>query len=212
MLISNGDFFRLRWFCQTGTQISVNSRLYWVEFAGEPVNETPADFFDELAESIAEPLRAAMSDQSTYVGYGVARVSPNPTREFRVADAQAAGTIVSDPMPSQVAAVVTVFPEEGPPRLAGRNFFGPLAASLYDGANQKWTDPGIAKISAIADAMIDHYLFTIGTVDVTYRPILTRETHSVVFVVTNHIVRGRAGTQRRRSHINRSDVGPIAIA
>lgn len=205
--IADGDLYEVTFVFRHQNQSAYLVRHY-------DVNEVIAGLTDcnliapELSDVMGESFRANMSIQSNYRGCRVRRIQPNPTDVYTsVADA-GAGDIDADPLPTQVAGLISWRTGFAGRSKRGRSY---IPFPTEDG-NSSGAFPTVGQ-----KALLNNIAVNLSTsVDIvggggTYRlfPIVYSRKLDARFEITSFIIRDQWATQRKRSSINPGDPLPV---
>lgn len=203
-----GDIYEMRVICATSSQISVN--VYHHLVTSETV--TPASLqaiataFDARVQAIYKLL---MTDQATYRGVGVRKIKPlPPTLEVTATANQGPGTNTGDPLPKQIAGVISFRTSFSGVRYRGRKYI-PFPAEGSSTTSAQPFPAYVTGLQGLADAVIPILTVNDGANSTTLGfAIFHRDTREADLVISA-IPRAVWGTQRRRGDFGRANTPPF---
>lgn len=205
--LADNDFLECKLWCTAGNQLGL------MVFHGEYKEAIPTINLEDVAFALdaafAGPLIAVLSDQATYQGASVRRITPSPTVEVYDATSRGPGLVAGDVMSRQTAGIITLqtdspgarnrgrkyvpFPSEADNTLTGHPDAATYLPPLFTLASL-WTVPlMLALISGSGQVNWVIYHRDLGT--------FTR--------ITRVRVNEKWATQRRRSDYGRPNVIPF---
>jgi hypothetical protein len=167
---------------------------------------TLAEKLASISTLLRGSLKAAISASWTFNGFKGRVIRPVAGALIQDLTGAGAGTLAGDPLPPQISGVISVRSAFAPARTRGRIYL-PSATEAEN------TTTGIPSAAYITTMTTFANLFTVdlnvagaGGATCVLRPVLMKKTIPVNdYQITQVIVRGFWGTQRRRSRINRND-------
>lgn len=206
-LISNGDFLEYRVVCSFGVQTSFNVRHMRVSGVGVPIPNL-GDCATAINAIMAPLWKAVMSNQCTYRGVMVRRVRPLPPSPPAWENgSQGVGTVATEPLPNQVAGVISLYTN-----FAGRRYRGRLYIPFpAEGDNTVTSIPSAGYLTGLGN--IGGAVLGIITNPNTKIAILTPILYHRLDGTSNDLVgtttRTVWGTQRKRGGFGRANPPPF---
>lgn len=184
-------------------QYAVNVRHYRVEVVGvPPLLDT--DAAAHISNLIGPLLRAAMTNQATYLNTSVQVLNPVRLDPVFSNVQSGVGDYMSDLIPTQACGLIRF--NTG---LAGRanrgRMYVPFAAEGANDTDGSPNDQYLLDIGAIGNALDDTQTIAFGGRTGTLAPIIFHRETFLYTRITSYSVIDAWATQRRRSQVNRSD-------
>lgn len=202
-----GDVYELAAYHRTADQQNQVNVTHWrVEnIAGTGLGLQ--QIADDLSGLWGGIIQLYIPATTTYQGCKFRRVFPNPTNVIQTEQGNTAGSLVGDPLPSNVSMLISKRSYTAPVFVRGRTFL----PSPDETENDATGAPGAAyrtSVKAAFDALytIDQVLGSLPD-QITVRNGIYRRNHSPVFYPTDYCLYRRFWTsQRRRRPISRPDI------
>lgn len=134
-----GNIIQTRVFCQQFGQVSINVQHWRVSaIAGSPALDLVPERWSALMAPRYKPM---MSVTAAFSGVGASRLSPGlRSIEYYETDDAGPGTASGDPMPAQVAGMISVRTDNAGRRNRGRNYI-PFPSTVF-ASNDESPDAG----------------------------------------------------------------------
>jgi hypothetical protein len=194
--------------CFQGSQLAINARHYRVDIivGVQPTDTQIRDRFDALFGPLYTPL---LSTTTNFIGCTVRKIHPLPVLlETARAGVSTAGTATGDPLPKQVAGVITL---RSP--FAGRSNRGRLYIPFpAEGSNDTDSTPTAAYLADqgfLGLGLASNVVVTAGANSATLGPVIWRRGPRTAVVITGFTGRDKWGTQRRRGDYGRPNLIPV---
>jgi hypothetical protein len=199
-----GDVLVVRNICSTPTQIGLNNRFYQSVLTlgvAIPLTTQAAAFEAHVATAYINLL----SVSANWMKVQIQKFSPAPPSFPAESAALAApGAVAGEPLPRQVAGLISFTTPFAGRRFRGRAYV-PFPSENSNDVNQQPDAPYLAGLANLGTILIADVVVTSGVNQEVWRPcILHRDTFTTDFI-TGFIVRLHWATQRRRSTISGSD-------
>lgn len=203
-----GDIIQVRFVVQSGTQVSFNVRHYRVSAlaAPEATLQQIADFMDLTTGDNYPPL---LESGARYLGVMASKVRPLPPGPDFTATASAAnGSRSGDPLPKQIAGVLSYRTAVATRRGRGRSYI-PFAAEIDNTSSGVPSATYIANLVSLGSAMTETKTVVNGAGGSTLLPVIFHKATGTSDDVTAAVARTVWGTQRRRGDFGRPNIPPI---
>jgi hypothetical protein len=204
-----GDILQMRLICQSADQTSFNIRHWRISsvIAPEPDRQAIAD---NLVAAFATPYSLVLSTSATFRGLGIRKIRPAPLAlEFFGNQAPVTGVRTGDPLPTQVAGVITLRTANATRKGRGRLYL-PFPAEIDNGNDALPSTQYLDNAAGIRNLLIAQRVVTVGLGSVTLDPqIFHRIGMPDSDTILQGIVQKRWGTQRRRGSYGAPNLPPI---
>lgn len=205
---SVGDIIEAAYVCFGLGQNAINV-VHWRLQSITGVGATMNEIASKLSTDWAGFIKPLISTALTYRGAKVRVVSPVPTAVTLTTSGNGAGTVAGDPLPAQVAYVLSLRSSLAPPRTRGRIYLPATGESSND-ATTTPTAGYVTNVNLLAvDLQVNKTVVGAGGNSVLMPVLFHRKPPQAFYQITASINRTSWGTQRRRSSINRGDVPAI---
>jgi len=204
-----GDVWEFGIVCSTVDQYSINVRHYRVSAtAGASVDDESA--IGALSGFVEGPYKAMLSSQARFHGVFLQRLKPNKTaRLINKLDA-GPGEVDDELLPRQTAGVVKLRSGVAGRSKRGRVYLPFMAESFNSVAGQP-TAAALTAMTNVAAALTTTRTVGAGGNTAVFIPVIFSRKNNTTEDIAGYAVRGRWGTQRRRSDLNRPDADPIQV-
>jgi hypothetical protein len=203
-----GDVLEAVFYVTMQQQTSLNVRHYGITSVTppEPSHEAVADRLHELAETTYPPLLTALAE---FRGVTVRRISPGPpTPPFPSTRVAVMGEIPEDPLPKQVAGIITL--RTFATGSAGRGrVYVPFPAESDNTATGVPQTTYIIRGIALASVFIGPHTVTAGGGSLVITGVIFHRGGGPATEIIGQTVQRRWGTQRRRGDYGASNVSPV---
>lgn len=189
-------------------QLGLNVLHYRIS-AVTPPESSHQQIANELETAFAPLYKAVISSQASWLGLTVQRENPLP-RTVLVGSTglSGAGNLAGDPLPTQVAGILTFRTGFAGRAFRGRAYLPFPTESVNDSQNQPTTGYIIAA-QALGAALIQPRTFINGAGQTTIVFVVFHRGNRTSTDVTTGIARGRWATQRRRGDFGTPNIGII---
>lgn len=191
--------------CRQGQQTGLNRVQYVVTATGGPAL-TDQGLANALSTTVAASFKNYLPATGSYLGLRLQIVSPLPGDPgVSSVSGAGAGTVVSDPLPTQAA---MLFSKRTP--VAGKIGRGRLYLPFWteddNDATGKPTNAALIAGNAVATIILNPIVIVVGVSTVTLTPCLAKKSNAwLPLILSGYVQRTQWATQRRRSQINRGD-------
>lgn len=206
-VLANNDIYQARFFVTLQTQTAIMVRHYKIRLADG--NGTDDLLAASLAVSFPASIKAVLSNQATYRGVGVQRLSPIPkTVEVYNTSGAGVGDQASPPLPKQVAGVINFKTQ-----YAGRSYRGrvyvPFPAIADSDTDTTPTAAYTTRLNLLAISFNAVRTIPVGVGPTEAVPVVYSRKFGTGEPVTLATFRDKWGTQRRRGDFGQSNPSPI---
>jgi len=202
------NIVQTRMYCTLDNQVSINSLFFLVNSIGTPA-ATDADVATFMDTAVGAAIKAMLPTASEYRGFQAQIVWPNPRRPAQTGNAGAgAGTVASDPLPTQVTGLVFLTSNIAGPGGRGRIYL-PFPTESQNDASGLPTAGYQTLAGAVITAWFGASAIAEGGRTANLVPVLyKRSAHTTTQLITGG-VRAKWATQRRRGDYGRPNISPI---
>lgn len=206
-LLATNDVLEVRLISNFRNQYAINVRHFRIgtTLVGAPTLDQAASAFEA---KFAPLYKACMSSVAQWYGLTARRVTPGQSLESVTASLRGIGSVAGDPVPSQVAAVISLRSA-----IPGRAFRGrmyvPFASEADNGTDGRPSAQYIGNANAIAIPLSQSTVYVLGAQQFSAIPVIYHRKLQTETTIVQAFTRFDWGTQRRRSQINRPDRPPI---
>jgi len=199
------DFIRLTSVCRfPDGQNAVNVTHWAVSADTTPAGTTWSTAAEAFAQRLAMDYPGLLSAEASFEGcYANSMRAPQPI-SGKSSMAAVAGTLLNPCMPSQLAKVVSLTPDNPVFTRKGRVYF-PAGVEGQTNADTSLKAGIIAPLNTLVGNWIAGYTFMVGANSFTASMILYSKKYDDVAFIVAHRVDKYHGTQRRRSGLNSGD-------
>jgi len=214
-----GDIYRVRFVCNTSTQIAINTLYLRCTLQTAPgLDPTQEDIAIQVDTDSEAPYKAMMSADAAYRGVSVQLVTdPLPVFASSIANA-GFGTAAGTNVPANVAYVIGTTTAFAGRKWRGRIYPGFPATSFVD-SNGFLNAAGLAALQTLASNLqgvttVTGAAMGSGTFQLEYalqqqiRPPTDPKTYQY-FDIVDFLARSKLGTQRRRGAYGRQNALPF---
>jgi len=203
-----GDIVEAAYVCYGLGQNAINV-VHWRIQSQTGTGATMQEIANKLSTDWGALIKPLITASLTYRGAKVRIVSPVPTSVTLTTSGNGNGTVAGDPLPAQVAFVLSLRASGAPPRSRGRLYLPATGESSND-ATTTPTAGYVTNVNALAaDLLANKTVVGAGGNSVLMPCLFHRAPPQAFYQFTAAINRTSWGTQRRRSSINRNDVPAI---
>lgn len=201
-----GEIYEVRVIGTTHGQNTFNVRHYVVLSASGTDDLTYQGAAGGIVLPLAPLYKDVCTSQWSLQGAGIRRVRPTPTAEVLTAVSPGPGDLVSDPLPDQCAALISLRSQTAPSRTRGRLYLPSQPVDYWDPATQEFSLGHQNAIDQLGLELLKDVTVTAPDLsDVVFSPVLWRRGTDLAFPLTAHITRSRVATVRRRAAIAGTD-------
>lgn len=205
--VALNDIIQVTTWCQQGLQASLNVGKFRVnDVVGIPTYE---DLANRLATAMANVYAPWLSSTATFDGVLVRRLAPNPTPIFQSTNAKVTGANGANPLPAQIAAVITLKTRLPGVKWRGRKFIGFGDESSTDTAFAV-NAAGLALMSDIADRWATVNVYGAGGNTSELVPVIAdRVIPTIKEDIIGYKRRSYLVTQKRRAYLSKVNISPF---
>lgn len=194
-----GSIYEITVGCYAFGQAGINKRMIVCNTVGAGIPPTEGDLADDLDDLFAPLYKAVMHGSATYYGVKVQKVYPAPVTIATVnSDNTGIGTAGADPMPGQVAGVITYTTDFIGRNSRGRNYIPFPAEADNSNLLNIPTDGYVARLVAIAAVFTDELEIGASPDNATLTWCLANTETGGTTELTGSRANQKWGTQRRR--------------
>jgi hypothetical protein len=210
MSINPGDVLEVKFACWMIGQLGLNIKRYIVSnVVGTLV--TVGDVADKLATEIGPTMGDLLVDDAVFLGCSCRNLTAvGPEAAVASTVAEVPGTVVSDPMPSQTAGLLTLRTLFAGRANRGRMYIPFPGVDSGNPTDDRPGDPYMATLEILGGKMIATYTVTVGLSNIDVTAGLGGP--GIGFVVFNGYTARRAwATQRRRGNLGAANPREIPL-
>jgi len=191
--------------CKQQSQVGLN-RVQYVITATGGAALTDQTVANALSTTVAASFKNYLPATGSYLGLRFQIVAPIPgSPGVSSVTGAGAGTVVSDPLPTQAA---MLFSKQTPvPGKIGRGrLYLPFWTEDDNDNTGKPTNAALVAGNAVATILLNPIVIVSGGSTVTMTPCLAKKSNAwLPLILSGYVQRTQWATQRRRSQINRGD-------
>lgn len=208
MYVNNAEVWSLRFYTSFGDQVAINVFNYKVGATGVDL-VTDLEAVQALSTHFATAFRACISSAAKLEGFGLQRRIPSPPGHEALTSADSGvGQVAGEPLPRQVAGLISTKTEFAGPRYRGR-FYIPFPGESDNDTDATPTAAAWARFNTLADKLEVNVTVTGTGGNVLMIPVV----YSRKFQTTNQVLQAFArdnwATQQRRGAFGPKNVHPF---
>lgn len=205
--LSAGDLIRIATYCQSGNQVAQNVSI-WVVNSVVGGDYPLQGLAGPISSTIGPLHKGFMSSTAKYLGVRVNRFAPAASDSYSSVAAAGFGSNISDPMPGQVAALLSIRTGLAGRSNRGRKYIA-FPPESYNSATGGLTNTALLQLALIGDFYTTRFESTVAGATLSLDPvILSRKLGVSQFSIT-YLMRENWATQRRRSFLERGDTPAV---
>jgi len=192
-----GDVIQLRVGCYQTPQAGLNI-LHYKVVAITPPAPTLAEFVTTVDTSVHPLYKELLNSQSEYIGVGARILLPTPSAETSTTLNRGVGLRLGDPMPSQVAGIITKLTDL-PGRANRGRMYVPFPSEESGDLDGTPVAQYVTDLTTLAASLLAPWVVTGGGGgDADLDPVVFHELTGLTTPITGNKPRDKWATQRRR--------------
>lgn len=208
MYVNNLEVWSCRIYTKFNDQVAINVLNYVI---GSTLADQVTDLeaAADIAVHLATEFKACISSAATFQGVGLQRRSPAPPgQEALSAVGAGVGGVTGDPLPRQVAGLLSFKTQYAGPRYRGRMYI-PFPGESDNDTDTTPTASAITRFDALLDKVIANVNLTGAVGNALAIPVIRSRKFGTYEQILGGVVRDNWATQQRRGAFGPKNISPF---